>query len=275
MKNFYDLLEINSSATNDEIKKAFRQNIKKIHPDKHQEDGRLTEAELWAPLFKEAYETLNDPKLKRNYDALSEDEKASHFKKRLIHFKLISDPSASTSTNTSSPTYNSATSSTSSKENKSFTSNNKNISPTPSNSNTTSTEQTMEKLLAEAAAEREEKLRIFKQQRFEKKRLESENQRQSTSSTSGSGSVPSTTYNNNRYSVASNINSSSTTSSNSNARENPSNHRAVIVQSGTSNWFTYFWNSSPVWNLCYPRESENTPTDSNENAEIHPNSMEH
>ena len=33
-KSFYQILEISSSATNDEVKKAFRKMAKKYHPDK-------------------------------------------------------------------------------------------------------------------------------------------------------------------------------------------------------------------------------------------------
>jgi molecular chaperone DnaJ len=63
--NFYDLLGVSKNATPDEIKKAYRKQAHKYHPDKNPGDAQ-SEAK-----FKEmnnAYETLSDPKKRTNYD---------------------------------------------------------------------------------------------------------------------------------------------------------------------------------------------------------------
>ena len=64
-KNLYQVLGLNSNATQDEIKRAYRIYASKFHPDKHNGD----------PFFdktfrdiKEAYEILNDLDKKAAYD---------------------------------------------------------------------------------------------------------------------------------------------------------------------------------------------------------------
>ena len=69
MVNYYDILEIQPSATEREIKSAFRKLAKKYHPD-------VNHSAEAPGLFKKiymAYEVLSDPYKKRLYDELREE----------------------------------------------------------------------------------------------------------------------------------------------------------------------------------------------------------
>lgn len=64
-RDFYDILGINKNATPEEIKKAYRQNAIKFHPDKNPGDKAAEEKFKEAA---EAYEALSDPDKRRKYD---------------------------------------------------------------------------------------------------------------------------------------------------------------------------------------------------------------
>lgn len=64
-RDYYEVLGISKGASEDEIKKAFRQVAKKYHPDMHPGD---TECEEKFKEAQEAYAVLSDPEKRRQYD---------------------------------------------------------------------------------------------------------------------------------------------------------------------------------------------------------------
>ena len=63
---FYTLMGLDRNCTEDEIKKAYRRQALKWHPDKNPE--HTTEAEAIFKAVKLAYETLSDADKRRRYD---------------------------------------------------------------------------------------------------------------------------------------------------------------------------------------------------------------
>jgi DnaJ-class molecular chaperone len=60
-ESYYDLLGLSTSASQDEIKKAFRLKARKLHPDKGGDPEKFKR-------INEAYETLSDPQKRQQYD---------------------------------------------------------------------------------------------------------------------------------------------------------------------------------------------------------------
>lgn len=65
MKDLYEILNVNKDATQDEIKKAYRNLAKKYHPDLNPNDS---EAEQKFKEVNGAYEILSDPEKRERYD---------------------------------------------------------------------------------------------------------------------------------------------------------------------------------------------------------------
>ena len=63
LPNYYEVLGVTRDATQEEIKKNFRELAKKTHPDKTKEDSEKEMIEL-----NKAYEILSDEELKEKYD---------------------------------------------------------------------------------------------------------------------------------------------------------------------------------------------------------------
>lgn len=75
MENFYKVLGVNSSATADEVRRAYRILARRYHPDVNPGDASAERFKVIA----QAYETLGDPEKRRNYDIEYERELGSRF----------------------------------------------------------------------------------------------------------------------------------------------------------------------------------------------------
>ena len=67
--DYYDLLEVDRTASPEEIKKAYRRLARDLHPDKNPDNP---EAEAKFKQVAAAYETLSDPQRKAHYDRFGE-----------------------------------------------------------------------------------------------------------------------------------------------------------------------------------------------------------
>jgi DnaJ-class molecular chaperone len=72
-KEYYDVLGVPQTATEKEIKSAYRKLARKWHPDANPDNPR--DAEEKFKELQEAYEVLGDPEKRRKYDALGKDWK--------------------------------------------------------------------------------------------------------------------------------------------------------------------------------------------------------
>ncbi len=66
VKNLYEVLRVRTTATQEQIKRAYLELIKKYHPDRYL--GDKVYAERYTAVLTEAYSILKDPEKRRNYD---------------------------------------------------------------------------------------------------------------------------------------------------------------------------------------------------------------
>ena len=69
-RDFYEILGVNKSSSQEEIKKAYRKVAIKFHPDKNPDDKAAEEKFKEAA---EAYEVLSNPEKKQKYDRFGHD----------------------------------------------------------------------------------------------------------------------------------------------------------------------------------------------------------
>ena len=73
-KNYYEILGVSKTATEDEIKKAYRKLAVKYHPDKNPGDK---ESEKKFQEISEAYSVLSDKEKRKEYDYYGSDSDSS------------------------------------------------------------------------------------------------------------------------------------------------------------------------------------------------------
>ncbi|QTA37880.1 molecular chaperone DnaJ [Thermosipho ferrireducens] len=65
-KDYYEILGVSRSATDEEIRRAYKKLIKQWHPDRHHENKKVAEQKFKE--IQEAYEVLSDPEKRAMYD---------------------------------------------------------------------------------------------------------------------------------------------------------------------------------------------------------------
>ena len=84
-KTYYEILEVNKKASQEEIKSAYRRLAMLYHPDKN----KLPEAEEMFKKIAEAYAVLSDPSQRKQYDLDNEPRTVLRRKKQEQMWQII------------------------------------------------------------------------------------------------------------------------------------------------------------------------------------------
>lgn len=70
MENYYEILQVSKEATDEELKKSYRELAKKYHPDKYMSESKEKQEEMSQrfALINDAYNTLSNKELRNKYD---------------------------------------------------------------------------------------------------------------------------------------------------------------------------------------------------------------
>ena len=86
MTDYYSVLGINKGSSDDEIKKAYRKQAMKYHPDRNEGDSK---AESKFKDISEAYAVLSDKKKRREYDQLVQKVFTRNYHKKIFFETLM------------------------------------------------------------------------------------------------------------------------------------------------------------------------------------------
>ena len=78
MSNYYEVLGINKNATDEDIKKAFRDKAKDFHPDTEPDEAKKKELEEKFKEVNAAYQTLSNPQERAAYDRPPQSQNIPH-----------------------------------------------------------------------------------------------------------------------------------------------------------------------------------------------------
>ncbi len=84
-KTYYEILEVDKKASQEEIKSAYRRLVMRYHPDKN----KLPEAEEMFKGIAEAYSVLLDPSKRKQYDTDNEPRTVLRRKKQEQMWQII------------------------------------------------------------------------------------------------------------------------------------------------------------------------------------------
>jgi hypothetical protein len=99
-EDFYDLMDVDEDASQDEIKAAFREKVREYHPDLN--DDHRAQAQFTA--LKKAYDTLGNSSERNSYDRMGHEDYVAKRIKGLPSQDVWSDSSSSSSSSSSSTT---------------------------------------------------------------------------------------------------------------------------------------------------------------------------